>query len=47
LLLAGDLLREQVARHADLATPTARGVDFQHHLELKRRIDAASARFRR
>ncbi len=47
ILLAGDLLREHVARHAALATPTARRADLLHHLELKRKIDAASARFRR
>jgi hypothetical protein len=46
-LRAADALRRHAAAHAGLGGPEERTDDLRHHVELKRRIDAASRRLRR
>jgi hypothetical protein len=44
---AADALREHVERFAGAALDKERRADWEHHLELKRRLDAASNRLGR
>jgi len=47
-LVMAEAMREHVARYAaPVALAADRAADWDHHLEMKRRIDAASAALRR
>jgi hypothetical protein len=47
VLRVADALREHVKRYAALDGEQERARDLEHHIQLKRRIDAASRQFRR
>lgn len=47
LLRVADALRAYVERFAEQAVALERQADWEHHLELKRRLDAASSRLGR
>jgi len=47
VLRIADALREHVQRFAGEALTAERAADWEHHLELERRIDAASRRIGR